>query len=268
MKSIYTIRIFIAIGFMTMFMACSDYDQSEPDMTIPENSFEGNIIDFLSSSKVEEFDSILNIVENIPELKAELSRTDKDITLFAPTDRSVRNAINALNNYRRSNGIGGPVYLKDLLIEPFFVEDTTIIVNRFTLEEDTTFTKRKFDYRLQMDSLVSRYCFAEAITSDKIIEVGGASKRATSRNTLEMVIEGGRHNASGAVGAGAKYLRLVETNGSNLQSSWVKAEVASRDISTKNGMVHILDNNHEFAFNLFIKNFKNRGTEKGVKVIR
>lgn len=267
MKSIYII-ISIAIGSIMMLSSCNDYDQSEPEIII-QDDFDGNAIDYLKASHEGDlkFDSILYILDRIPELKAELSQNEKKLTFFAPSDNSVRDAIKALNAYRKSNNIGEPVYLKDLLVAPFTVQDTTIVINRLTQEEDTTFTERRFDYCQQMDLLMSRYCFDGSINSDYVIETGGQIKQNTSRNSLEMVLESGRYDASGAVGAGMRYLHLVETNGSNLQSLWVKAEATKRDVIVDNGIVHILSNHHEFGFNLFIQNFKNRGTEKGVKVI-
>lgn len=262
----------MAIGGISLLSSCEDYGQSDSQIITginTEDNFKGNVIDYLSSPHDDglKFDSLLYILDRIPELKAELLKRDKEITFFAPTDDSFKEAIRVLNSYRKSNNIGNPVYLKDLLIEPFSVQDTTIVVNRLTQEEDTTFTDREFDYCGQLDLLLSRYCFNGSIKSDYVIETGGSVKQNVSRNNIEMVIEAGRYDASGAVGTGIKYLYLVETNGSNMQSSWVKAEALKQDIKVDNGTIHVLTVNHEFGFNLFTPNFKNRGTEKGVKVV-
>lgn len=267
MKNKYILPIIIAAGSALMTTSCTDYAQSEPEMVSPV-TFKGSVWDYLETEHPDmKFDSIRAIVEEIPELKAQLTTNGEGLTFFAPTDASVRHAIEALNLYRKSNKIGEPVYLKDLMIEPFEVEDTIIRVNPLTLENDTTFSYRKYDYRLQLDSLVSRYAFSERVLADYVIDTGGRIKMSTSRYTQEMILESGRHDAYGASEAGIKYLYLVESNGSNMQSSWVKAEAAKRDIETTNGIVHVLSDSHEFGFNLFIKKFKDRGTEKGVKTI-
>lgn len=266
MKPIYIIAL-MAIGCAGLTTSCTDYVQSEPEKIVKEK-FDGKILDYLSASHDDglKFDSVLYILDMIPELKDELTRADSEVTLFAPSDKSVGEAIYKLNLYRRSNGIGDPVYLKDLLVEPFSVQDTTILVNKMTEELDTIYSWRGFDYRGQMDILLSRYCFEGDLNSDYVIDNGGSVKRNSSRNEIEMVVEAGRYDAYGALGTGVKYLYLVETNGSNMQSVWVKAEASKRDIKVSNGTIHVLSDNHEFGFNLFIDNFKDRGTEKGVKI--
>lgn len=267
MKKKYILPAIIAAGGMLLAASCTDYSQSEPE-TVPQVAFQGTVWDYLEAEHPDmKFDSIRAIIDEIPEVKEQLRASGSGLTFFAPTDASVRNAIAALNTYRKSNKIGEPVYLKDLMAAPFEVEDTTIRVDPLTLENDTTFSYRTYDYQLQMDSLISRYSFSERMLTDNIISTGGRIKMSTSRYTLEMILESGRHDAYGASEGGTKYLYLVESNGSNMQSSWVKAEATKRDVETENGVIHVLSDNHEFGFNLFIKKFKNRGTEKGVKTI-
>lgn len=262
-----TKKALLVLAVLGSLTACTDYTQSLPD-SLPEHTYEGTILDYLKNpdSKDVKFDSLLRIIDEIPEIKNELNAPGKNMTLFVPTDESVRDAISTLNNYRKSNKIGSPVYLSDIMIEPFSVQDTSIVYNRFTLESDTTYSQRKFDYMAQLDSLVSKYCFAEALTSDYVEAAGGSIRANAMRFGMDMAVEAGRYDASGISGAGNKFLYLIELNGSNLQASWTYSEVTGMDIKASNGTIHILSTNHQFGFNQFTSKFSQRGTEKGVCV--
>jgi len=267
-------RLTIAFGIAALLasvVACTDYTQSEPEMN-DTSRFDGTILDYLSSRQDGDvtFDSLLFIIDNIPGLRDELSQPGMRFTLFAPTDKSIASAFNALNKYRKSNDIGDPVYLSDLLVDSFEIEDTVITVQSLSTGNDvrdTTYVYRTFDYRLRLDSLVAKYSFPEVITTDEVLEMGGSMRVNDMRYSSEMMIKAGRYDAGGIVDTGVKYLHFVEMNGSSLQSNWITTEISERDIEVDNGIVHIITNNHEFGFNSFTKLFMRRGTETSSKTI-
>lgn len=253
----------LAIGLGSLAAGCTDYVQ--PDRPSPEAKvYRGSVLEYLADVHDDgvKFDSLLYIIDNIPGLRDKIQNAEGEFTLFVPTDESVRNAIESLNLHRKSTDIEGKIYLKDILIEPFNIEDTTIVT--VLEEEHVSFSYRHFDYRAKLDSLVSKYFIEGNLTSDVVISEGGRLRVNSILNGSEMMVEAGRHDASGNVGTGLKHLNLIEANNSNQISNWTYSEAAQSDIKANNGTIHVISNNHQFGFNHFIEKFITRGTEKGV----
>ena len=72
---------------------------------------------------------------------------------------------------------------------------------------------------------------------DDVLNVGATEVPCMSYGHL-MRMEVGRGAASGAEGVGVRYMRLIETWDSKVQTNWVKAEVESSDIMTRNGWIN------------------------------
>ena len=174
--------------------------------------------------------------------------------------QSFSSSLGTLNSFREDYRLGRNLSLKDFMIDPVIVEDT-LIEHPNTSQADTTITKRVYDYRGMIDSLVCRYIFEGEYAFDNISNNGGEVEIASLKFGHTMYLESGRYAASGAIGIGGKYLNLIETNSSKLQTQWVTAGVERQDIRVTNGWIHILVPRHEFGFNEMVKRFQNYGNE-------
>ena len=161
------------------------------------------------------------------------------------------------------SGKGKRLGLEDLLIEPFSVVDT--IVHQVSTEDnDTIYITRHYDYRHQLDSMLYCYLFNGRYSMDDVLNVGATEVPCMSYGHL-MRMEVGRGAASGAEGVGVRYMCLIETWDSKVTTTWVKAEVESSDIMTRNGWLHVLSDGHEFGFNGMEQLFYDYGNEKKKK---
>lgn len=263
MKRLIIIPIAALFAAMTLIVSCSDYDEGRGLQT-ETFSFNGTVLDFLAHAEDytdQTFDSLRLIVDNTPGLRGKLSEQNTDYTLFLASDSSFAKALRTLNRYRRGNGLGRDLAIRDLLIEPFSVTDTIIPGTGQVVDgeyvADTVFTVRQYDYRGSLDTLTCRYAFKQAITS-----IDANDEIYTSLAVRQMKVLSGRNDASGMTGAGTPYMQLVDMQSSMRQDLWVKAAVSRWDIKCTNGYVHILSENHEFAFNNFTSYFGNYGNER------
>lgn len=248
-------------GFL---FSCQQYDTESTD-SVSRSSYNGTLYAYLADNSAHPgvtYDSLLFLVNNLPGLKDSLENGKTESTLFAVSDKSFSNALGALNRIRRSNDLGRDLSLSDLMIEPFIVNDTVITQTSSTGQKDTTVVVRHYDYRSQMDSLVCRYIYSQPYTTSSIMESGAAVEVGDLKFGEKLRIESGRYAASGAVSSGMRYLFLVETGGSKLTTSWVRASASQYDLRASNGWIHVLLPNHEFGFNEMGTLFQNYGNEK------
>lgn len=251
----------ILIGMSTV-ISCQQIEAVSED-AVTSAVYDGTLTDYLEAGGLEgnaSFDSLLYLIDQIPGLKDSLNAPDKTYTLFAIPDQSFKTALQTLNSFRHDYKLGGDLSLKDLMIEPFVVNDTTIAFPD-TEFADTTIVIRRYDYRAQMDSLVRCYLFNSEVTAAQLSADEGEAEIPSSLYGHSMYVQTGRDAASGALNLGTTYLKLIDTNGSKLPALWVTAEVKSADIRAKNGWLHLLSERHEFGFNKMVKYFQNYGNE-------
>ncbi len=272
MKNRYCIWLLVIICGSPLFSCQEDVAVSGED--IRTETYEKTIMDFLQDDAAGQgltFDSLLYLIDHFPDslnLRDSLSRADASYTLFAIPDQCFQIAFQNLNKFRSDYEIGEALSLQDLIIEPFTVTDTTItymgIVDDVE-QYDTIYTYRHYDYRAQLDSVVCRYLFSQAVTSDDIGDAGGTLDLASFHVGYSMSMEGGHHAASGALDLGNRYLELIDEKNSKLSDNWVTAGTSRFDIKAQNGYIHILLPSHEFGFNDMIRLFQNYGNERKTK---
>lgn len=251
---------------MLPIASCTDYEAlQEPELTM--DTYHGTLLEFLedkTSGRGVAFDSLLYLLEQYPDVKETLSDPQGNATLFAVPNECFASAFGTLNAYRQNNKLGNNLALKDFMIAPFTVIDT-LITRPDTPLADTTYIYRKYNYKAQVDSLLCRYIFPEAILSDAVISEGGAIEQMSFLFNHRMQLKASRGNASGATALGKKQLQLIEMNGSKLQAQWVTGQVQQMDIKASNGIIHILSPLHEFGFNETLYKFKDYGNERETK---
>jgi len=259
-KILKTIGIIIAC--IMLFVSCKDYDSPYTEVQMAGvTEFDGTILDFLEKGGNQfglEFDSMMVVVNGIPGLKDSLQQASTDLTVFAVPNGCFQEAITRLNNYRHVKGKGDDIYLKDLLIEPFVVIEK---LPGETPEADSIIIEHPYDYRLQLDSLVSRYIFRGTLNTDSLQTYVDGLHTQDFQFNYRMHIQYERQSASGVTGMGGRRLVLSDKNGTQLATKWDRSETQAIDIKTKNGYVHILNNGHEFGFSKLISEFQNYGNE-------
>lgn len=236
-------------------------------------SFDGTIYDFISQKQnsfgvtFHSLNTILDYEEETPidgeevfnkfaVLKSRLDNPKEKFTLLAVSDANFDNAFRSLNRYRKSNGMTDEVQLENL----FSVRYVDRIVETDKHMNDVV--RVKFDYRKDLDSLVCRYIIP-GIADTKTLEVaGGDSILNTIDYDYRMHLAYKRMPASGYVESGIKHLDVYDMSNTLQDERWVLSPAKWIDIKASNGVIHIMNDGHEFGFESFTNRFKNYGHEK------
>lgn len=117
-------------------LSCTDYEVASYPEENETEVFNGTVLDYLSTGNERlnlKFDSMMVLVNNIPDFIQQMEQTDVQYTVFAIPDACIRSSLAQLNEYRKQKELGEAIYLSDLLIEPFVVKDTIVNVVTPTL---------------------------------------------------------------------------------------------------------------------------------------
>lgn len=258
-------KFMIIAGLMAslLFYACKDYESVNPYIPIEREAYDGTLLDFLAGGgrSGQTFDSMLVIIDAIPGLREELEMEDRQFTLFAVTNKSFERSLTQLNAYRTSKSLGAEISLDDLLVEPFEVVDTVFNSGLLGLV-DTVITVYNYDYRIQLDSLLCRYLFEGIHDTQEILNDDYHNLSIESyKNRHQMNLACHFLPSSGVLNGGSLAFTFSDMNGSQLSERWRSTEVQQHDIYTRNGVIHIITEQHSFSFDKFINYFKNRGNE-------
>lgn len=154
---------------------------------------------------------------------------------------------------------GKALFLKELLIEPFDVE---IEIPNKDDPENPIIEIRHYDYRACVDTLLCRYIFTGKYDTKKIIEAQESLSLESYKYKYQMNVSCTRQTASGIVGEGVRSFTLSDMNNSQLKDLWKSTNVVWHDIYTRNAVIHLLTNQHNFGYDKFINYFKDYGNEK------
>ncbi len=188
--------------------------------------------DYLKS-KTGIYDSLLFIIDK---MGIEKTLRDSNITLFAPSNLSFQIALKNLNDIRRIQGKES-VFLKDL------VKGTTLI--------KADIIKTKAD-SIHLDTLVSQYIIkGQFYTED--LKVGDGQTFFSVRGDYPMHGQRIFADSQGWQKGGSELIEFATTKRSIFVPNWVKTTTRSVNIKTKNGIVHLLDPEHVFGFDEFVR---------------
>lgn len=180
------------------------------------SGFNGTIYDYLKS-KPGVFDSLLFVIDK---LKLTDTLKNNNVTLFACTNPSFQQVVSKLNIARKIAG-KPPVYLNDMAPN-------------------------------LLDSIVCRYIIRGKYIADSLAFSDGRMLTAV-RYAYPMNGKLSSANASGEVGGGPAKLIFSYTKKSLFVRDWVQATADGINISTTNGVVHILESAHPFGFGEYTK---------------
>lgn len=180
--------------------------------------FNGTVIQYLEAQPPNTFDSLLLVLNRLPDLKDTL--TNKNITLFAPTNASFQAAIKNLNILRRTQG-KTPLYLKDCDLNA-------------------------------LDTLTSRYIVRGNRTTDAYAPFADGILYVTVKHAYSMHIQYNKLNASGFVVGGPQSIIYSDPKNNIFKKYWERSNTNAVNIKAKNGVVNILTPLHDYGFNEFV----------------
>lgn len=256
----------IIIGVLTfMFLsACRDYESVAYTPSVDMDEYDGTFLEYLSDEAShlfdQKYDSMLVIINAVPELKERLDKEGEYFTVFAVPNECFAHSFDQLNTYRAQKKLGERLSFDDLLIEPFSVYDTTYV--NINNKLDTIITTRNYDYRAQVDTLLCRYIFSGKYDTNEITKEEGGISLESYKYKYQMNVAYTRQSASGVVGEGIGHFTFSDMNNSQLKDLWKPTDVVWRDIYTRNAVIHLLTNQHSFGYDKFINYFKDYGNEK------
>lgn len=244
-------------------LSCTDYEVASYPEENETEVFNGTVLDYLSTGNERlslKFDSMMVLVNNIPDFIQQMEQTDVQYTVFAIPDACIRSSLAQLNEYRKQKELGEAIYLSDLLIEPFVVKDTIVNVITPTLN-DTIINEYHYDYRADLERMLCKYIIKGSYDTDNILANEGNNSLNSLKYNYQMNIECSRKPASGFVGGGVKQLIFSDMKNSQVKDNWNRVSTVWNDVYTNNGIIHILSPQHSFGFDEFIYVFNNYGNE-------
>lgn len=216
MKIYYIIALLLGIGSQ-LLSSCTKSDSTYYDYKNDVQAFKGNTLQYLESQPNGTFDSLLIVLDRLPNLKDSLA--NQEVTLFAPVNLNFVAALKYLNVERR----------------------------KFRLSE---LSLRTVDPS-QLDTLVSRYIIRGAKTTDDYVnELDGILVPSISYN-YPMHVRYIKLSASGFQGGGASAIDFSNPFGSTINTDWIKTRATTVNIKTTNGTINILSSIHNFGFDEF-----------------
>jgi len=186
--------------------------------------------DYLKS-KPGVYDSLLMLVNTFQGMKSIL--TDSAVTLFAPANSSFQLAVSNLNDLRASRG-QGPIYLSQLAAGAKGVTD------------EKSIAQAKLD-SAALDTLVSMYIIRKLYKADDFSVGDGLTINAV-RGGYPMHGQRVFADAEGFSNGGVEIIQFADTKRSLFVAKWALTTTSAVNIKTKNGIVHLLTNDHTFGF--------------------
>lgn len=209
--------IYAGISFICLligFGACKKGNSYYEDYQLKYTEYNGTSLQFLEEQGAV-YDSLLLVLERVPDLRKKLANPNDTLTFFAITNSSFTNALDAMNAIRKSSGRSS-----------LFLEDIPQPI---------------------LDTLTYHYAFAGLYDTDYLNAfVEGKEIRAIDdyRMTLRFKVT----SASGIVGGGQQQIVLSDMNNSIFQRYWQSSATSVVNIRTKNGMLHVLAPAHNYGF--------------------
>lgn len=220
MKSI-RLLIFLFLGLGLSF-SCEKGNTYYTDFSKDNISFDGTIYEYLVN-KPGQYDSLILLLEILPELKDKLSNPNDTLSFFVTDNRSFALAIKNLNTK-----------LKEAKKDPLYLED--------------------LDKKI-MDTLAYRYLIEDLIGINDLKEHKDGIKIISAKYDYEMHGQYRVLTASGLVGKGDQQIVYSDVNNSIYRRYWQNANTRSVNLKAKNGYIHTLTPQHEFAFGKLIEYF-------------
>jgi hypothetical protein len=219
MKNLYKIILPL---LLLVNIGCEKGDEHYYNYNTEAPVYDGTIYEYLQS-QAGVYDSLLLVLDRLPDLRAKLRNADSSYTLFAVTNRSFDIALEALNTTRSLTGRSN-LYLEDVGL-------------------------------VDLDSMTNRYVIMEEFDTEQLSPFIDGQLVTSTKNNYKMHIQYRVLDASGFVGGGQQQLIFSDTNNSIFQRYWQRVNTSVVNVRTKNGIVHILSAGHDFGFSKFTSKY-------------
>ena len=219
MKILYKILLPV---LLLLNLGCEKGDKYYYNYTTTSPEYDGTIYQYLES-QVGVYDSLLLVLDRLPDLRAKLQNPNAAYTLFAVTNRSFDIALEGLNTTRALTGRSN-LYLEDLGL-------------------------------VDLDSMTNRYVIDELYDTEQLKPFIDGQVVTSTKNEYKMHIQYRVLDASGYVGGGQQQLIFSDTNNSIFQRYWQRVNTSVVNVRTKNGIIHILSAGHDFGFSKFTSKY-------------
>lgn len=217
---------YVGISVLLLLMglaSCKKGNTYYEDYQIKYTEYNGTTLEFLEEQG-SVYDSLLLVLERVPDLRARLKNPKDTITFFAMTNNSFTNAIDAMNAIRTA-GNRPHLFLEDIP-QPL------------------------------IDTLTYHYAF-NGIHDTESLKDFVEGKEIRSVDDYRMTMKYKVSSASGIIEGGQQQIVLSDMNNSIFQRYWQESNTSVVNIRTTNGRLHILSPSHNFGFSKLAK-FLNR----------
>lgn len=208
--------IIIASLIVLAIAGCNKVDSTYKNVKAPEITFPGNAYEYLQS-KSGVFDSLLKAINRVPGLADTLKK--KEVTLFAPNNRSFELALFNINQARMDS----VPHLNPVAINSINVD--------------------------VLDSTLCKYIIKGKIKSNELYNTLSDGRDVeTVKYNYVMNMKLLFTNANGYVAGGPTMLNYSDRNGSIFTRYWITTQTATIDISADNAVINLLASGHDFGF--------------------
>lgn len=225
MKKIHIKLLCILPLLLAGLWACEKGDDYYYDYESTDVVYDGTIYEYLTG-QVGVYDSLLLVLDRVPDLRRKIDEADSTMTLFAVSNRSFDLALDALNTTRALTG-RSPLYLEDVGLE-------------------------------DLDSIVNRYAFDQIYDTEQLAPYIDGQVVKSTKHDHDMHIQYRVLNASGFVSGGQQELIFSDTNNSIFQRYWQRINTSAVNIRTSNGIIHVLSAGHDFGFGQFTSKYSSQ----------
>lgn len=222
MKANIIIKYLVVLLSIMIGVSCQKGDNYFSNYSSESKVYDGTIYDYLKNQKGT-FDSLVLVLERLPDLRRKLQNEDSTLTLFAVNNRSFELAIKSLNTTRALTKK-----------ESLFLEDVGLV---------------------DLDSFTNRYVLDQTYNTSDIAPFIDGVTVVSTKNNYNMHIQYKVLNASGYYQGGEQQIIFSDTNRSIFQRYWQRINTISVNIKTKNGVIHILSPGHDFGFGKFTSKY-------------
>ncbi|WP_316747031.1 hypothetical protein [Pedobacter gandavensis] len=217
-KNLFFLPVMMALCLFMILPACKKVDKTYYDYENKSQEFDGNTMAYFKS-QTGMFDSLLLVLNRLPALQDSL--TNKDLTVFAVTNKSFEAAIKNLNVMRKME-LKAPIYLANADLA-------------------------------ELDTMVCKYLLAGKKRSADYQGYSDGVHVTTISHGYPMHILFEKASASGLINGGPQILTYSDPRGSIFVKFWQRSPTNAVNVLTHNAIVNVLAPSHEFGFNEFTK---------------
>jgi len=233
-KSILFGKCLLGFAFVAMiFQAGCKREEGYYNTSDINNETSLNTYEYLKS-KPGVYDSLLFLIDK---LKMKDILSNEEVTLFAPSNLSFQIAIKNLNDVRRAQGKPA-LYLAGIargVLPGMAKRDIAKAI------ADSS----------HLDTMVSKYIIKKLFIANDFA-IGDGQTIFSVRGDYPMHGLRVFADAQGWQNGGSSIIEFANTKRSIFVPNWSKTTTTSVNIKTKNGMVHLLRNDHIFGFDEFV----------------